>query len=45
MEGNFILLFLVLFPMAGAFVSYLIGRKIKKQEIILQLQLQSLNSL
>ena len=30
MEGNFILLFLVLFPMAGAFVSYLIGRKNKE---------------
>ncbi|MDO5294094.1 MAG: sodium:proton antiporter, partial [bacterium] len=30
MEGNFILLFLVLFPMAGALASYLIGRKNKE---------------
>ena len=30
MKGDSILLFLILFPMAGAVLSYLIGRKNKK---------------
>ena len=35
MKGDSILLFLILFPMAGAILSYLVGRKNKKARDLL----------